>query len=210
MTGLKNGQIQIPDARRPITRKILFRIIAALKHCTLNHYECHLFKSLFSLMYYACLRASEVITTGTPQHIITKEQLCLLKDHKSYRLHLKSYKHSHTNGFTIYVNSTYETDCPVRHLDKYLQLRGTKVGPLYQIDGSPITRHQFTKVLHLCLKYINLSPKDYNTHSFRIGRTTDMAAANVPHTTIQHIGRWKSTAYLKYVRPNVITSLPRH
>ena len=208
LTGVKNSQVQLPDARRPVTRKILLGLVVALRSCTDNQYEYLLYKSLFTLMYYACLRASEVIQTDTPQHIINVSQIQLLADHRSYRLHLNSFKHSNPGGFTIYVTSTTGQDCPVTSLTKYLKQRGSQPGPLYTIIGSPLTRHQFTRKLNHCLTYLNLPHRVYNTHSFRIGRTTDMAASNVPHTTIQHIGRWKSNAYLRYVRPAIITTMP--
>ena len=46
-------------------------------------------------------------------------------------------------------------------------------------------------------------PSDrYNTHSFRIGRATQLAKDNETEATIKSTGGWKSAAYNKYIRPN--------
>ncbi|XP_073511592.1 basic phospholipase A2 sphenotoxin subunit B-like isoform X2 [Phyllobates terribilis] len=36
-------------------------------------------------------------------------------------------------------------------------------------------------------------PKDYGTHSFRIGAATEAARAGLSETEVQRIGRWRST-----------------
>ena len=41
---------------------------------------------------------------------------------------------------------------------------------------------------------------DYPTHSLRLGLATEAAAAGVPDATIQLMGRWRSAAYMGYVR----------
>ena len=66
LTGVKNTQASTVDARLPITKDILGGLIHALQACTLNNREESLYKSMFTTMYYACLRASEVLASSTP------------------------------------------------------------------------------------------------------------------------------------------------
>ena len=44
------------------------------------------------------------------------------------------------------------------------------------------------------------NPEDFNTHSLRVGRATDLALAGTSDAIIRQTGRWKSNAYLAYVR----------
>ena len=39
-----------------------------------------------------------------------------------------------------------------------------------------------------------------NTHSFRIGGASALAAAGVPVAQIQILGRWSSDCFIKYIR----------
>ena len=208
LNGVRNVQDIIPDTRLPITRQILQGLLTVIKFCTVDRYQQQLFRSIFTLMYYACLRASEVILTETPEHIIQWSQITFSSDRKSFQLQFKSYKHSKDNNFKLKVTSTSSIDCPVENMNSYIAVRGHRPGPLYQVQNKPLTRQQFTTTLNQCLKYINLPYTQFNTHSFRIGRTTDMATANVPHTTIKRIGRWKSNAFMKYVRPVITSTVP--
>ena len=208
LTGVRNSQSNQPDHRRPITKQILQAILASVHPCTSTRYQQLMYSSMFTLMYHVCLRASEVILTESPQHILQISQLIPHHHNNSYELIFNTYKHSTTSSTNIHVMPTGTTDCPVTTLSKYLQVRGSTTGPLYIHKGSPITRPQFIKILHTCLEYAQIPSGNYNTHSFRIGRTTDMASANVPHSTIQKLGRWKSNAYLKYIRPETITTNP--
>ena len=51
--------------------------------------------------------------------------------------------------------------------------------------------------------FLGLDPNLYSTHSLRIGGATVMAAAGLPDYIIQLIGRWKSLAFLTYIRSNL-------
>ena len=42
--------------------------------------------------------------------------------------------------------------------------------------------------------------RQFNTHSFRIGAATSAKHARVSDSHLKALGRWKSDAYLKYVR----------
>jgi hypothetical protein len=44
---------------------------------------------------------------------------------------------------------------------------------------------------------------DIGCHSLRSGSAMAMYLAHIPITTIQRIGRWKSTAFLRYIREQV-------
>ena len=208
LAGVRNSQSSPPDQRLPITRSVLLALVTVLPACTTSNYEARLYKSMYTLMYYACLRASEALHTETPQHNLTISNLTLFPAADHFNITFNSFKHSLNNNPIITVSSTHAPDCPVQALQDYLPLRGSLPGPLFIKNSQPILRNSFTSTLKACLKYINLPNTNYNIHSFRIGRTTDMAQQNISHGAIQQIGRWKSNAFLKYVRPHSILAQP--
>jgi site-specific recombinase XerD len=208
LTGVRNLQTVRPDTRLPITRNMLLGLLTALNSCATTDFDIKLYRSMFTNMYYACLRASEVMQSTTPQHNLTLAHIDTRSNASAFHIKFTSYKHSSQQNPVIAVNSTDTGDCPVKALHEYLSLRGTAPGPLYLNNNRPVTRQQFNKVFQACLNYLNLPIQSYNIHSFRIGRTTDMAEQEVPPSTIQRIGRWNSTAYMKYIRPQQISTIP--
>ena len=51
------------------------------------------------------------------------------------------------------------------------------------------------------LKMAGISPEAYTGHSFRIGAATTAAKCGIEEDSlIQTLGRWKSTAYLAYIK----------
>jgi hypothetical protein len=200
LAGVRNVQASPPDQRRPITRSILLALITVLSVCAPSSYETQMYKSMYTMMYYACLRASEALITDTPQHNLALSNISMLPGSHELNLTLTSYTHSSTVKTTLRIESTTGPDCPVQALKSFLSLRTHIPGPLFMHEGKPVSRKPFTATLRACLQYLNLSPTNFNIHSFRIGRSTDMAEQNVPHDTIQRIGHWKSNAYHKYIR----------
>ena len=45
-----------------------------------------------------------------------------------------------------------------------------------------------------------LNPKRVHTHSLRFAGASTLAAANLPDSVIMKMGRWKSLAFLSYIR----------
>ena len=47
---------------------------------------------------------------------------------------------------------------------------------------------------------VDLNPLQYDTHSFRIGRATDLSKGGRSLSKIKRAGRWKSNAVYNYLR----------
>ena len=114
-------------------------------------------------------------------------------------------KHSKTDqarkGMKIVVGKTGDDLCPVRALLTYLNARGSHPGPLFQwSSGIPLCKAKFIDEVRLALETAKLPAKQFAGHSFRIGAATTAASAGLPDSAIQTLGRWKSSAYLLYIR----------
>ena len=55
-------------------------------------------------------------------------------------------------------------------------------------------------VLGFCLAFVAFPPPSIGGHSMRSGGATSLAAAGVPPTQIQAIGRWTSPTWQRYIR----------
>jgi hypothetical protein len=104
-------------------------------------------------------------------------------------------------GVTISVGRTGKHLCPVVALLAYLAVRGGQEGPLFQHDDRrPLTKAAFVDQVRRTLTLAGVEERSYAGHSFRIGAATAAATAGVDDSLIQTLGRWKSSAYLAYIR----------
>ena len=91
--------------------------------------------------------------------------------------------------------------CPVELLAKYLAMRGPRPGALFiTVDGAQVSRSHFSNQLSSAIQFCGLSPSVYKGHSFRIGAASHAADKGLSDAQIRLSGRWKSTAFLKYIR----------
>ena len=54
--------------------------------------------------------------------------------------------------------------------------------------------------LSQALALVGIDSAAFTGHSFRIGAATSAAGADMPDSLIQTLGRWKSAAFLSYIR----------
>ncbi len=83
----------------------------------------------------------------------------------------------------------------------YLLVRGKQPGPLFRFtDGKPLTRQRFVQAVCGALIEAGVQADRYAGHSFRIGAATIAVARGMEDSIIKMLGRWKSLAYLEYVK----------
>ena len=196
------------DTRQPITKTILQRIYASVPSLAPSPYMSALYQSLFLLSFHAFLRAGEVTATGpSTSHVLTTQQVSVLYKAASptgMTITFQSYKHSEGRRPKIQID-THPHPCPVQALIHFLQFRGTSPGFIYvNPDNTLLTRQQFHQMLSRALRDCGLDPNHFNTHSFRIGAATNAAAMGLSPLQIRDMGRWKSDAFLKYIRQPVV------
>lgn len=194
---------QTKDNRAPLTRDILQSINRNLQFICSDRFEETLFQAAYALTYFGLFRVSEVVANSESKknNSIKLQDTVISKKNVTVTLH-----HTKNNqiGTPVKVKIPHEEDniiCPVYRLNQYLAIRPNYAGPLFcHINGSALTRYQFASVLNKTLNRLNIIDEKYRTHSFRIGRATELAKLGIPHENIKKLGRWSSKAYQTYIR----------
>ena len=117
------------------------------------------------------------------------------------KIHLKRSKCDQLgNGVDIYVGRTGTDICPVTLALQYVRVRGPSPGPFFRRhDGSPLMKALFMAKVRQVLVLLGQDAQRYAGHSFRIGAATAAAQAGLEDSVIQALGRWSSSAFLRYV-----------
>jgi hypothetical protein len=126
-------------------------------------------------------------------------------NHSSPRMvqvHLKKSKCSQFGtGSDIVLGRTGVPLCPVSAVLQYVQHRGSHPGPFFvKSSQEAVTKPWFVAQMRELLAQIGLPQHHYAGHSFRIGAATTAAALGIEDSTIQILGRWRSSAFLQYIR----------
>ena len=117
------------------------------------------------------------------------------------KLTFGNFKHSYNQRPFSIILHRHNSCCPVRLLLDYLSLRGNRSGPLFlNSDNIPVSRTFFTKLLSLSLRAGGLDSTRYKVHSFRIGAASFAGDRGMSDAQIRAFGRWRSNAFLKYIR----------
>ena len=192
------------DARLPITKDILTKLLSALDFTAGSRHLCALYKAMFSVAFHAFLRVGEmtVSSAGTDNpHNLLFSQIAI---EESLSITFTSFKHCKGPPFVLIVSKQPESlteICPVRLLQQYLGVRGAKPGALFQnLGGCAVTRSQFNKALKNALHFCRLPASKYKGHSFRIGAATEACKLGKSDSQIRQLGRWNSNAFQKYIR----------
>lgn len=193
------------DSRAPITPQILCAICTVIPQVCYNQYEAYLFQAAYLLAYFGLLRISELVHTNY-QHYGRALKLSDLKFDHGNKAVIVTVRQSKTNqsGPPEILRIPCEPDsdlCPVCALSKYVSIRSRASGYLFQHQsGAPLTRSQFSAVLAKCIMSSPFRKGKILSHSFRIGRATELASKGVPHEAIMRMGRWRSSSFQGYIR----------
>lgn len=204
------------DIRLPITPDILAKLVEFTGVVVVSKYERVLLQAMFLLAFYAFLRLGEMAAQSkSAKHsssVLQVDNIALLHTKagtvKAMNVTIVNFKHNSSGRpVSILVKSSQSQPCPVAHMVKYLRLRGGQLGPLFVFEGSvPVTRSYFSQKLSQCVRLAGFDPCKFKGHSFRIGAATFAASKGIPEAKIQTMGRWKSSAFRKYIRIQSLTS----
>ena len=195
-------------ARLPITPDILRRVYKLWLPRSFE-YETIMMWAASTLCFFGFFRMGELTianNTAFDQSVHLTPADVAVDSHTNptmIQVHLKTSKTDRQCvGVTVTVGKTDDELCPVSAVLAYLAKRGASQGPLFTTsEGLPLTKSRFVLQFREALTQIGIDASKYTGHSFRIGAATTAAEQGIEDSTIQLLGRWKSTAYLTYVRP---------
>ena len=193
---------QLKEKLHPIDRNLLQRICNFIPLLNFSNYSKIALKSILLLMYHACMRIGEAVTSGPVDHSLKRNNISFTLDSPPVLvITFESYKHSSSRKIFHLRPSAHPSFCPVYALTDYLKIRSNWLGPLFvDPQGVPLKRAFVANGIKQLIQYVGLDPALFNTHSLRIGRTTDLAKEGTPLEVIKETGRWSSDAYTNYIR----------
>ena len=169
-----------------------------------------MFKTLFSLGYYGLMRVGELTYS---EHTLKAKNVYIGQNKEKILLVLYSSK---THGKEsepqeIKITSVQQGKmhrkrhfCPFKLTEQYMAMRdGYRIpGENFFVfsDGEPVMAHHMRELLRTLLRKLNLEAEFFDTHSFRIGRSSDLLKAGLTIEQIKHLGRWKSNAVYRYLK----------
>lgn len=196
--------------RLPIQKSLLQLILNFIRTTYIQQrgqrYLGNTLLALFSTAYHGLMRISE-ITQG--EHNVKGIDVIHGRNKNKVTLYLRSSK-THTTAdhpqiIHIKPKPGWKTNCPVKILDEYVELRGRSSASLDQPffmhrNGHPVTQQQFRTNLNYILFSLGLPSLLYGSHSFRVGKATDdrLQGRSIPQ--IKRDGRWATSTVYKYIR----------
>ena len=197
--------------RLPITIDVLeslFQVWAAAP----PQYEFTMLWAACTLGFFAFLRSGEFTSVPGGNHAtLTPADVQVDNRHNPSFLAV-TLRQSKTDPFgagcTLYIGRSGSHICPVHAVLAYLAIRPSVPGPLFlQANGSPLTRSDLVTAVRAALSGTGRDLSRFTGHSFRIGAATAAAHAGLPDSLIQTLGRWRSSAFLRYIRTPTSTLL---
>lgn len=193
------------DIRAPITGEILNKICIVLPDICYSLYETCLFKTAFLTAYYGLLRVSEIVFTSQIQadRPLQSSDVQIVESPLALVISIRVSKTNQAGAPTVLriPAASNPSLCCVRAVKHYLGIRPPHARYFFcHASGAPLTRSQFSGILTKAILAIGLPTQLYSSHSFRIGRASDLAAKGVSSDIIKKLGRWRSDTVDKYIR----------
>ena len=197
-------RVQGPSFTRPVRAPFLVsHLLSVFRRgpALFSPRDVSMIRAAFALAFYGLLRVSEFtsphVASWDPEIHLSRADVVILPPFTSLSLRIKASKTDpFREGHTLRLVSLPHLTCPVAALRSYLRLPHPPSGPLFTLaDGRFLTRAHVARFLLVCFRVPLLS-----THSFRIGGASALANAGVPLHVVQQLGRWRSDAFLRYLR----------
>ena len=188
----------LPRSRLPITFQILSRI----------HEESTLIWSISAIVFFRFFRLGELLVASPGDfdpalHLSWGDVTVNNRSSPTMvKIHLRQSKcDQFGRGVNVVVAHMGTSLCPVSALRDYIRVcQDAPIAFFHLCNGPLVSKQWFVGKIRLILSSLGFPHQDYAGHSFRIGVATTAAMAGVEDSTIQSLGRWRSSAFLQYIR----------
>ena len=158
--------------RMPIDKPMLSKLLGALEFTVPGKHHRALYKAMSCLTFHAFLRTGEMTeqsdNAANPNLLQWKQPE--IKD-TSLTGTFIHFKHSKGNPLSRTIKcTTSPQDCPLQIMMAYLSVRGATAGTVFLYCPSvSVTRAKFNEQLRGVLQFCHFCPKQFKSHSLRIG-----------------------------------------
>ena len=119
------------------------------------------------------------------------------------------------HGTSVLLTATNSPSCPVRNLrDLFAKYPAPNYAPLFArlhplaaYEGVYFSRQYFTTSLRTLLLRAGVDPTQFTGHSLRRGAAQSAVEFGLSKEDIQSLGRWRSNAVFRYIKPESVTKL---
>lgn len=190
--GLRRQVGILREKYAPITIEVLRSLLGALESVCVSHYECLLFRALFTVALFGALRIGEMVAK---HRNVLQPELLYLRDVRVTESRVAFHLHNCPVGQERPIISLALSGepwvCPVLALRSYVAVRSRLEGPLFvHGDDVPVTKRGFLTVLRWALRLLGLPPEQYGVHSFWLGTIITAARCGYPREDITRLARW--------------------
>ena len=160
--------------------------------------------SALTLQYFACLRASELCSGFNQSLAPTRADIEFdTRGHSPMMIYTCHSSKTSAHGFKVHLGCSGLPVCPVCIMYHYFTLYpAPSSDPLFRFSsGHQLTYETYNAWIKYLIRGVGLDPTNYSTHSLRAGAATQAAQTGLDSHDIKRLGRWRSQAYLTYLRP---------
>ncbi len=206
-------QSPMTEPKAPINVGLLECILEVTADVINDTYQACMYRAIFATLYYACLRIGEcVVSSEENNNAILRSQICFLRNQNgqeptAYFLSFRSFKNR--NGRKVppvkVEAERLSRYCPVAMLYRFCVMSADYSEFVFVSQtGDLVKSSDVASKLQAILIKLKLDPSRYSTHSFRVGRITDVLAEGRSSERVRALGRWRSSAQDVYNRPAYI------
>ena len=184
----------------PITYDILAHMFQFLS----PSHDHLLVAAALSLQYFACLRAAELCSNSSLSLVPSRSDVSFYQSGSSFIMLYKCHSSkTSSHGFEVHVGCSGGPICAPCIMYHFLSTFPIEpASPLFRFStGLSLSYSLYNSIIKRLIQLAGLNPSCYSSHSVRAGAATQAARAGLDPDSIKRLGRWRSQAYMAYLRP---------